>query len=436
MQNFAYQIVKTLQEKGFKAYIVGGAVRDLLLGQKPKDYDIATSATPEEIEKHIKNTFPVGKAFGVMLARRGRKSVEIATFRADIGSESGRRPQSVRFTNEKEDAMRRDFTINALFYDPLTRQVIDYVGGQEDLKNHVLRFIGNPDERIYEDHLRVLRAIRIKNAYNLSYAGETLQALKKHAIAIKNIAQERVADELKKLFSLPHTRKVVGDLQEMGLLNYLLPELIRLQSVRQPRRYHTEGDVWTHTMLALDSLPPKTSYLVRLAVLLHDIGKPLTSGSKNGEITFYRHNSRGAEIARTILLRWKFSKKETETVVDLVLHHMMVFNLLQMSPRKMASWFAKPNFPRLLQVMKADIMGTLPVDLSAWNEINKRYRVWRREKVEAIKPLLTGHDVMRILGLRSGVQVGEILAATQEEYLEGRLHTKEEAEKWIKKRFK
>ncbi len=438
MKNFAYQIVKKLQKSGYKAYITGGAVRDMLLDITPTDYDIATNATPDEIEKLIPNTIPVGKAFGVILAVTDCKkySIEIATFRKDIEYKDGRRPSKIVFADDKEDALRRDFTINGLFYDPITDKIIDYVDGQYDLKRKVLRFIGNTEERVREDHLRLLRAIRFKNKYNLHYGPKTYETLKKDAHLIKKISKERIYDELVKIFCLKNIDEVILDLEGTGLLKVLMPELLDLKGVEQPQKYHGEGDVWYHTMLALKSIPKKANYLTRIGVLLHDIAKPKTQTiDQNGVIHFNKHCSYGGQMVQKILKRLKFSTKEIETVVFLVKHHMMYDSFIKMKPRRRHHWFKKKNFEMLLQVLRADTKACLPVDLSICNQIKDLYEEWLKNKPNDVPRLIDGQEIMKVFNLSQGKKIGELLELIKEAYLDEKIHSKEEALEFLKKKI-
>ncbi len=254
MKLTSIEIIKILRGAGFTAYWAGGCVRDMLLGIMPKDFDIATSARPADLKKLLKRIHPIGEKYGVVIAEHGGHHFEIATFRSDSGYSDGRRPDAVLFTNAEQDARRRDFTINALFYDPLEDKIFDYVGGQEDLKNKLVRFIGDPAERIKEDHLRIIRAIRFKNTFGFQYHPETYNALKTHAALSGKVSSERLRDELNKMIiheSFPHA---VNDMEDTGVLAEVLPEIQAMKGVAQPVEFHTEGDVYDHTLRALKAL--------------------------------------------------------------------------------------------------------------------------------------------------------------------------------------
>lgn len=435
MRPTSIEIIKTLKRAGFEAYWAGGCVRDMLLGIKPKDFDIATSALPSDIKKLLKKTIPIGEKYGVVIAEEGSHHFEVATFRSDSGYSDGRRPDAVLFTNAKEDALRRDFTINALFYDPTTDELFDYVGGQEDLKNKLVRFIGNPHERILEDHLRIIRAIRFKNTFNFQYHPETYKALGSHAKLSAKVSGERVRDELNKMiahFSFP---SALADMEDTGVLAVILPELQALKGVAQPPEYHTEGDVWEHTLRSIRAIKPQASLLLRWAVLLHDVGKPETFKIAE-RIRFDQHAEKSAEIAGQILRRLKFSVKDMKIIQWLVQHHMMVYNVLDMPVGRRRHWFLNPWYLDLLELNRCDTAGTVPCDLSTHDKVLALYRKDMKEMPHEPKRLLTGEDIMEILGQQPGKKIGKILEELRLAQLEQKIRTKAEAEKWLKKNYK
>ncbi len=276
MKKTALQIVKKLQKAGHQAFWVGGCVRDILMGKTPKDFDIVTSATPDEVEKLLKKTIPVGKKFGVMLAVENGHHFEIATFRTEKGYKDARRPDKVFWAKAEDDAKRRDFTINSLFYDPVTKKVKDFVSGQKDIKNKILRFIGPADKRIQEDHLRILRAIRFKNTLGFKFDPKAKQALQKNANLVISVSGERIRNELNKMLADSSRLQSLQDLDNLGILKHILPELENCKGAEQPPQFHSEGDVFVHTLIAVKNLPAKCKLSVVWAVLLHDIGKPAT----------------------------------------------------------------------------------------------------------------------------------------------------------------
>jgi putative nucleotidyltransferase with HDIG domain len=431
MKNTSVAIVKTLQDAGHTAYWAGGCVRDMLMGIHPKDYDIATSADPDEIEDLFEDTYAIGKAFGVITVVENEHHFEIATFRSDSGYSDGRRPDAIEFSHPAEDAKRRDFTINGLFFDPVNEEIHDYVGGQDDIKNKLVRFIGDPHERILEDHLRIIRAVRFKNTLDFGYHPDTYHAIKKHAALADKVSWERVRDELNKILSDDKAGIAFEDMQDTDVLPYVLPELEACKGIAQPAMYHHEGDVWTHTMMAVESLPPDTPINARWATLLHDIGKPETFKVKE-RIRFDEHAQVSAEIATRILRRLRFSRKDIEEITWAVEHHFMMQQLLDMPLGRKRHWFLDPKFPTLLTVFYADAAGIEPLDLSLYEKVKAAYEECLEKFESRPEPLLTGDDVMKTLDLKPGQKVGEILDEAMEKQLGHDFETKEEALAWLK----
>lgn len=406
----------------------------MLLEIKPKDFDIATSAKPADIKKLLKNTIPVGEQFGVIIAEKNGHHFEVATFRSDSGYSDGRRPDAVLFTNAEEDARRRDFTINALFYDPLEDKIFDYVEGRKDLKNELVRFIGDPHERILEDHLRIIRAIRFKNVFGFQYHPDTYAALKKHAKLAGKVSGERIRDELNKMIMHESFPRALEDMEDTGVLAEILPEIHAMKGVAQPPEFHTEGDVWDHALRSFKALKPEAGPLLRWAVLLHDVGKPDTFKIKE-RIRFDGHSERSAELAGEILRRLRFATKDIEIIQWLVGHHMMVYNVLEMPVGRRRHWFLKPWYLELLELNRCDAAGTIPSDLATHDKVLELYRADMKELPSEPARLLTGEDVMKLLGLPAGAKVGEILEELRLLQLEKKLKTREEAERWLKKNF-
>lgn len=426
MRPTSIEIIKKLKEKGFEAYWAGGCVRDMLIGIEPKDFDIVTSAKPEEIEDALEKTIPIGKEFGVILAIEGGHHFEIATFRSDAGYSDGRRPDAVEFKSAEEDAFRRDFTINGLFYDPLEDRVIDYVEGQKDLDLKLVRFIGDPEERIKEDHLRILRAIRFKNTLDFQYEPKTFQAVRKYSHLISKVSKERIADEINKIIMGKNVSVAFEDLQDTGILKEILPEFENLKGVAQPYQYHKEGDVWEHTMRAVDSLDEFADLSLRWAVLLHDVGKPDTFKIAE-RIRFDSHAKVSAEIARKVLKRLRQPKKMIDKVCWMVEHHMMMVQLLEMPLGRKRHWFTNEWFPDLIRLFKADIDGTIPGNFDLYHKVNDEYRKTLDEMPKRPDPLVNGNDVCEITGLKPGPEVGEVLKEIYHLQLEGELTSREEA---------
>lgn len=434
MHSTAIQIVKTLQKAGYKAYFAGGSVRDMLLKKEPKDYDIATSALPDQIEKLFAETYAVGKSFGVINVVEEGHNFEIATFRSDSGTSDGRRPDAVTFTHAEEDAKRRDFTINGLFYDPIEKEVLDFVGGQTDLTNRLIRFIGVPHERILEDHLRIIRAIRFKNTLNFGYHPDTYAAIKKHAQLADKVSWERVRDELNKIIMARSAAVAFEDMQDTEVLPYVLPELEACKGVAQPMEFHQEGDVWTHLMNSLKSLPEDAGLLAHWAVIFHDIGKPETFKIAE-RIRTDGHPELSAEIAERIMRRLRFSRSAIEHVSWVVKHHFMMQQLLDMPTGRQRHWFLDPRFPDLLLLFYADAAGTTPGDFSLYFKVKAAYEDCLAHFKEKPKPLLTGEEVMQALGLKAGPEVGKILGELWEKQLGHELKNREEAMEWLMRSF-
>ena len=453
MEKTAIQIVKAFQDAGYQAYFAGGSVRDMLMEKEPGDYDIAVSATPDQIESIIHSFFsadnnprlqggekpkviPIGKQFGVMLGIVNGHEFEIATFRSDSSYSDGRRPDAVIFTTPEEDAVRRDFTINGLFYDPIQKKVLDFVDGQKDIQKKIIRFIGEPHERIKEDHLRLLRAIRFKNNFSFSYDLKTKEAISELGHLIEGVSWERIQDELTKILLHPHRSHALRELDDFGMLEILIPELTACKGVKQPTQYHQEGDVLTHILKALHELPEEwASKELVWAILLHDIGKPDTFEKKTDRIHFDGHAEYSAKMARVVLKRLKFSKAEITKITWLIEHHMTVGFIPEMKRAHQVGYFWHPFFEDLMKLHWCDESGSVPVDLSLYDKIMTLYHEFKDEKLleDHFKPLLTGDEVIELLKIKPGPKVKEIIQALREEQIEGGVKTKEEAKEFIAK---
>ncbi|OIP96100.1 hypothetical protein AUK40_05305 [Candidatus Wirthbacteria bacterium CG2_30_54_11] len=446
METTSIKIVEVLQKAGYEAYWAGGCVRDLLMGKKPHDYDIATSALPEQIEEIIKSThilkgktIPIGKKFGVIMAIVGGHHFEIASFRSDSDLSDGRRPDAVFFTNAKEDAKRRDFTINGMFYDPITHAVIDYVGGEDDLKRQVIRFIGDPEQRIREDYLRIIRGVRFKFTFGFTYETRTEQAIREHAHLIRKTSTERIKDEISKMWKAVRSHHlscdlVIQELEHAGLLKEILPEIEVMKSTPQPPQFHAEGDVYIHTLRCLKALHHQTPERVIWGVLLHDVGKPAVIHRDGDLISFHGHEKAGVEIAMGILKRLHFRKVDREHILWLIEHHMMLYNFEKMKKSTRRRWFMHPWFADLLQVMYADSVGTSPVNMDEYNRLEALYEQERDEKLlEPMKPLLSGDDVMHAFGLKPGAEVGELIRLAHDAQIEGTVQDREQALEYLRK---
>ena len=446
MEEKAIGVVKTLHNKGYETYFAGGSVRDFLLGKKISDIDIATSATPDEIKKIFKKVSSGGnmEKYGSIRVHKGNHEFEVTTFRIEKGYKDKRRPDKVIFTSAEKDATRRDFTINGLFYDPLSYKVIDFVDGLSDLDNKVLRFIGDPNQRIEEDNLRLLRAIRFKNKFGLKYDEETWQSVVKNADLIKNVSAERIRDELTKMLMDGSRVFSLSDISESGLLKEILPEIENLKDIEQPENFHTEGDAWNHTLLSLKVIDDnfiketedefgtkiKISPTLIWAVLLHDVGKPrsqrLPEKDKVERITFHGHEKIGSEIASKVLKSLRFSNDDFEHITWLIGNHMRIINLPQMREAKQKKFFLEPWFSDLLFLHKVDTQSSLPVNLDLYNQTLKLFLEAQKQPKVDVKGILNGDDLKKI-GISEGPKIGRILSKIEEEILEGKIKTKDEA---------
>lgn len=433
----AERIVVELRRAGYEAYFAGGCVRDLLLGETAKDFDVATSAHPEIVLTLFPKTFAVGAHFGVVLVCDdvdGAEIVtEVATFRSDGAYLDGRHPAEVRFASSaREDVLRRDFTINGMMLDPvlqratcnLTSSLLDYVGGQNDLRDGLIRAIGEPQRRFEEDKLRMLRAVRF--AARLDYAIEpaTEAALRELAPGIGQVSRERVRDELTRMLTEGHARRAFELLDRTGLLRQVLPEIAKLHGVEQPPEYHPEGDVWLHTLLLLEKLPAGVSPTLAWGALLHDVGKPATfSHHPPDRIRFNGHVEVGVKIAHEILRRLRFSNEDCDQILSLVENHMRFGDVEKMKESTLKRFFRLPRFDEHLELHRMDCLSSHG-DLSLW-EFAKR----RREELpeEEVRPVLlvTGRDLIEA-GYAPGPRFKEMLAAAEDAQLEGRIRTREE----------
>jgi poly(A) polymerase len=433
MLKSAIKIVEKLTAAGFIAYFAGGAVRDRLLDRKISDIDIATSATPEDVEKLFQKTHPIGKDFGVMLVILGKHAFEVASFRGESDYD-GRRPGKVFFTDAKADAQRRDFTVNGLFLNPLNNEVLDYVGGQHDLKLKVIRFIGNSEERVMEDHLRILRGVRFRNLLNFEYEPKTAEAIDKHASLIEKISGERIRDELNKMFENENRAFAVRDLERFGLLEILIPELMELRGLPQPTEFHKEGDTYTHSLGSFAALPKKVSLAVAWATLLHDIGKAKTMRKDPDRIRYPGHAEASAKIADKILKRLRMDNATRAKIIWLVDNHMLFGDLEKMRLAHRHSYFTHPWFAELLQVCLADVRGTSPGDYSLYRKVAQ---MWKNETqallLPAPKDLLNGDEIVSELHIAKGKQIGRLKKILHDAQVEGLVKSREEAIRFLEK---
>ncbi len=433
MDRNAKKIVEVLRGQGFSAYLVGGCVRDLLMGLEPKDWDVATDARPEQIIKLFRKTIPVGAKFGVVIVRMGQKNYEVATFRRDLGYEDGRHPSGVEFSSPKQDAQRRDFTINGMFYDPVKKKVLDFVGGQADLERGVIRAIGDAEARFAEDKLRMLRAVRFSARFAFPLEEKTAAAVKAHAAEILEVSKERIRDELVHIFTQQHADRGLELLDESGLLQAVLPEVSMMKGVEQPPEFHPEGDVFAHTRLMLKRMR-KPSPELAFGVLLHDIGKPATFKVAE-RIRFDSHTVKGEDISRKILRRLRFSNRSIKTICALVREHLRFIDVPRMKQSTLKRFLRLDNFDLHLELHRLDCLGSHH-DLATYNFMKKKLKKFRAEQKQTkAKPqrLLTGDDLIA-MGLTPGPSFRKILTAVEDAQLEGKIKTKEDAIKLAQKK--
>ena len=430
----AAEIVRHLQTAGFSAFWVGGCVRDFLLGREPGDYDIATSARPEQVEKLFKRTVAVGRKFGVMVVVENGRPFQVATFRAEADYRDGRHPEQVTFGDAEADAQRRDFTVNGLFYDPVAEKLHDWVGGEKDLRAKIIRTIGSPGERFAEDHLRLLRAVRFAAQLGFEIEPQTFAAVRTLAPKIELISAERIRDELIKLFSPPHAARGLVLLRDSGLLPGVLPELVATMVCEQSPNFHPEGTVFEHIRLMLEKLPSNAHPSLPWAVILHDIAKPATveRDPATGKIHFYDHEKVGAALAGRILQRLRFPKKQTDEIVACVRQHMQFKDVKQMRKATLRRLLLRETFPLELELHRLDCLGSHGA-LDHYEFLVQQAA--ELEKQPAIRPpLLTGDDLIA-LGVKPGPAMGALLAEIREKQLQDELKTPRQARAWARKRL-
>jgi poly(A) polymerase len=431
----AISIVKRLREEGYEAYLAGGSVRDALLGKSPQDYDIATSAKPETVQKIFPKTIEVGAQFGVILVLQGSDSFEVATFRYDGPYLDGRRPSEVRFAGMREDILRRDFTINGMMYDPLKDRVIDLVGGQEDLSRRLIRAIGDPRARFREDRLRMVRAVRFAASLGFTIEANTFSAIQDEAAAITQVSWERIGEEVTRILIEGGARRGFEMLDECGLLTAILPEVAQMKGVEQTPDYHPEGDVFAHTLLILEqisNLKSQISETLAYGALLHDVGKPVSAQRDERRITFYGHTEKGAEMAVAIMKRLKRSRAVWERVAYLVKNHLRHTQAPKMRVSTLKRFLGEEGIEELLELTRLDALASNG-DLQYYHFCRKKLEEFKHEEIHP-EPLLGGKDLIA-LGFSPGPLFHEILAQLHEAQLEGAIGTKEQALEWVKKNY-
>jgi putative nucleotidyltransferase with HDIG domain len=434
-QALARQVIARLRDAGHRAYLVGGCVRDLLLGVKPKDFDIATDARPDRIMDLFPRSGRVGAHFGVVLVRDVFDQVEVATFRSDHDYLDGRHPEQVRFEcDPREDVLRRDFTINGLMMDPDNGQVLDFIDGQADLKRGIVRAIGDPYARFREDHLRLMRAIRFAARFGFAIEPATMDAIRRDHALILKVSVERVRDELTRILTEGGARRGFELLDESGMLADILPEVAAMKGVQQPPEYHPEGDVWTHTLMLLEqlgSLAAPPSATLALGALLHDVGKPPTFRVAE-RIRFDGHVEIGVRMAETILNRLRYSRAEIDQVEALIANHMKFKDVHQMKDSTLKRFLRMPEFQEHLELHRMDVMAS--------NRRLENYELAKQKleefSEEALKPepLITGADLIAA-GYQPGPEFSKILHLVEDAQLDGKIATAGEAMELVRENF-
>ncbi len=424
----AKKVVKVLQKNGHDAVFAGGSVRDMLLDKTPHDFDVATSATPDVVESLFKNTKAVGKAFGVVLVRLKGVDFEVATFRSDGNYSDGRRPDTVTFSTMREDAERRDFTVNAMFFNPVTKEFVDFVDGKVDLKNKVLRFVGNADDRVKEDNLRLLRAVRFALRFDFDFDDATFEALKRNARFVLNVASERVKDELVKMLAVGKPRRMMNLLFTTNLLVHVLPEVFNLFGSPQNPKHHPEGDVLEHTVLVMEKLVGKSVEL-QLAGMFHDVAKPATLRFVDGQPTNRGHADLGFDMTKVLMKRLKFSTDETTLVTDLVKNHMKLHHVKEFKKSTLKKLLALPFMDELFLLGSADALSaSRKVDHLTF--LKDKMNEFTPDEVKPV-PFVNGHDLMD-LGLKPGPVFKTLLDELMELKLEDVVTNRKQALKVLK----
>jgi len=433
MEKTARDVAARLRERGHLAYFAGGCVRDIVRGETPKDFDIATDANPEAVQKLFPHTYAVGAHFGVILVVENGFQFEVATFRADDVYVDGRRPSAVHFSSPEEDARRRDFTINGMFYDPVAEKVIDFVGGRADIQAKLVRAIGDPGQRFAEDRLRMLRAVRFATVLDYKIDRETWDALLANVVSINEISAERIREELVRMFLSSNRTRGWDLLDSSGLMRAILPEIDAMKGCAQPEQFHPEGDVFEHTRLMLQFLPEKVSVPLVFGVLLHDVAKPRTATVDNtGRIRFNEHDRIGAEMTEEIMRRLRFSGAEIDATVEMVRQHMVFKDVPKMRMAKLKRFMARPTFDDELELHRVDCQGSHRM-LDNYEFLLRKREEFTNEPI--IPPPLVRGDDLIALGLKPSPKFGEILEAVETRQLEGTLRTREEALEWVKHEY-
>ena len=432
----ANSICDTLRRNGYQALLVGGCVRDLLLGREPADYDVTTDATPEQVMAFFPESIAVGAQFGVILIPRDGMKVEVATFRSDVGYSDGRHPDSVVYSKTpQEDVERRDFTINGLLMRHESGEVLDYVGGQADLEAKVIRAIGEPARRFTEDKLRMMRAVRFAARFGFKIEPETFRAIRRHAGEIQQVSPERLREELTKMLTEGAARQAFELLDETWLLQQVLSEIAAMKGVEQPPQFHPEGDVWIHTRMMLEGLPKDASPTLAWGVLLHDVGKPPTfqSATEAGDrIRFNNHVQVGVRMAEAICKQLRFSNEDTEQIVALVDNHMKFGAVEEMRASTLKKFVRLPHFEEHLALHRLDCLSSHR-NLDSYDFVRRFLEVTPPQQVRPER-LLSGDD-LQDMGFRPSPLFSRILQALEDAQLEGQIRTREEAKEYVLNKY-
>lgn len=433
-KDIAIEIIRKLHQKGHEAYLAGGCVRDELRGETPKDYDIATSALPDQVQKLFPKTVPVGAQFGVILVIIGDIPFEVATFRSDHGYQDGRHPSKVTFTNVVEDAKRRDFTVNGLYYDIKKQTFLDFVQGHKDIEKKLIRTIGKPEDRFQEDHLRMLRAVRFAVQLGFEIDPKTFEAIPKMASKITSVSQERIREELSKILISEQPERGLKLMEDAGLLTQILPEVEKMKGVEQPLAFHPEGDVYVHTMIMMERLSETSDTPIELAMaaLLHDIAKPATFVRATDRIRFSGHDLLGAEMAETICKRLTFSNDQTELICSLIHHHLRFKDAKKMRLSTLKRFCSLDRFDLHLELHRLDCLASHG-DLEAYEFCKSKYEEFANEPPPPLK-LINGHDLIG-MGLVPSPEFSKILRTVEDQILEGTVQSREEALEYVKDNF-
>ena len=424
----AQEIARRLGGAGHQALLAGGVVRDLLLSRPVSDVDIASSAPPEEVERLFEHTFAIGKQFGVVIVVLEPHQFEVTTFRQEAAYLDGRHPSQVTFSDARNDALRRDFTVNALFADPFSGRVIDYVQGSRDLEAGIIRTVGDPSQRFEEDKLRILRAVRFAANLGFEIEPDTFLQICASARNLKQVSWERIRDETLKTLTGPDASRGLQLMAQSGVLQVILPEVAAMQGVEQPPQFHPEGDVFVHTCLMFKKAGQVEDLNLALAILLHDVGKPSTFVVKE-RIRFDGHAEVGAKMSDEICRRLRLSNSQREEVVELVRHHLRFIHVQEMRGSTLKRFLRREGFHKHLELHRLDCLASHG-DLSSYEFCLHKLEELAAQPLRP-EPLINGRDLIE-MGLAPGPVFGKILGQVEDLQLEGVLKSREAALKWVR----